>query len=331
MFNKIKDWLRVMRIQTAPFVVLLGLIPFLAFAEVDILKTVLFVALLFLVEWQAFGHNSLMDTAMGHDTNDPSKGHHPLVSGTISLNLGHRVLHRFTILVIILVIILTITMATNPVLALASAFLAAYTEEMYNDGLSKESAYSFIDVGIAGAALVSWGWFMTHSYIDVNYVLLVIYGFFAVAYDCVVCGHMKDFKFDSINTKSNTLHDFGARINSIDEFSAGKAWIFQIPKIASVLIIIALFLNSPVKTELFSLIATLVLTFFMLSLSLLLFAKKYNRKALLKRMSLAESFTVLVLAFALLPFWIALFLMFSSYFYFFFSNRAVWGSWIQTT
>ena len=66
-----RDYLQLFRAQTAPATILLILTPYLTNATLFSLETATIFIFALLIHWVSFGHNSLMDTAMGYDLKDP--------------------------------------------------------------------------------------------------------------------------------------------------------------------------------------------------------------------------------------------------------------------
>ena len=81
MIEKVIDWFRIFRAQTAADVFLLVLLPYLvAGGEFFSWFTLALALWSILVHHISFGHNTVLDTMLGWDSRDPNKRHHPLIS-----------------------------------------------------------------------------------------------------------------------------------------------------------------------------------------------------------------------------------------------------------
>jgi len=221
MKDKIRSWLQLFRAQTAPATILLVLVSYLAGGSFRIEALPIGLLALF-AHWLSFGHNSLMDTAMGYDLKDPSKKHHPLVSGRLSLHSAHNVIHWGLSILILIASIMTLLWSPNPALALFSLMLWVAFGHAYNDGLSKESLFSFVPISICMVGAGLWGWFLSHSTLDLMGWLLIGYYFFTILFQISWSGHLKDIQQKE---RSNILVKMGAEVRD-DVFYPGASRIY---------------------------------------------------------------------------------------------------------
>ena len=220
----IKDYLQMFRAQTAPATILLILIPYLTITSLFSLEALTIGLFALFAHWISFGHNSLMDTA--YDVKDPSKQHHPLVAGRISIHAAHNVIHWSLCGLAVAATVLSVTVSPNPFMALTSVFLWVVFGYAYNSGLSKESLLGFVPISVCFTAMGSWGWFLSHDSLNMTGWLYLGYVFFLILFQIAYEGHLKELE---IKEKSNILVKMGAQVttaNGEKHFTPGKAWIF---------------------------------------------------------------------------------------------------------
>ena len=205
---KFKDWLRVFRAQTAPATWCLILTPYLHAAKLDLVAFAIW-AFSIIAHYFSFGHNSLLDTAMGYDLKDPNKKHHPLVCGRISLHTAHNVIHWGLGILAVLAILISVCVSPKPMIALITIFIWFAFGHCYNDGLSKESPLGFLAISICFTAMGAWGWFLSHDYIDIIGVLWLIYVFLTILFQISYSGFLKEI---TVEERSNILRMMGARV-----------------------------------------------------------------------------------------------------------------------
>jgi len=292
----LKDWLRVFRAQTAPALVLLTLPPYLHNAAPWTLAALSLVVLSIMNHWFIFGHNSLMDTAMGYDLPDPSKRHHPLVNGRIPIRQGHNVIHWGLNIVLTLEIFYTLWLSPAPVKAIAALLIWIVWGFSYNNGLSKESLLGFIPISVCFAAWAAWGWFLSHETLGFLGWCYVAYMFFTILYQISWSGFIKDFE---MGERSNILQKMGARlyastipVTEMRRFSPGKAfwWGFGV-KFANIAVLWIAYSALP---------KTLLMTGWMIIMTILILAvlmkalpdRDYDREKELKVMSIMEILTI---------------------------------------
>ena len=224
---KPKAWLQLFRAQTAPATLLLVLVPYLTNAYFFDIKTLILAFYCILTHYFSFGHNSLMDTAMGYDVEDPSKQHHPLTSGEIKLPTAHKVIHFGQMLLVFLGAYISLSFSPNPSLALATFSMFMVSGYAYNCGLSKESLLGFMPISLCFTCLGAWAWFLSHSSIDQVGWLLLAYFFMTILFQISWSGHLKELE---LRERSNILTKMLAKVDVTwmgeKVFVPGKAWVY---------------------------------------------------------------------------------------------------------
>ena len=117
----LRSWAQIFRWHTAPGEILLVLGPYLL-GNYNPLMIPVLIIFMWLLHGFSFGVNSLLDTAMGYDKKDPSKQHHPLVSGKISLHDGFNVVLWGYSIVGTLGILITLN-SSSPLLGMIAFFV----------------------------------------------------------------------------------------------------------------------------------------------------------------------------------------------------------------
>jgi len=218
----LKDWFQLFRAQTAPATIALVLVAFLA-AGGDLTWVVPLGTFAWLVHLFSFGHNSLMDTAMGYDLHDPSKKPHPLVEGRIKLSEAHKIIHWGSALLAVLGIAITYLISPAPFLALACFLLFIVFGNAYNSGLSKVSLLGFLPISICFAAIGAWGWLLASPSLGTLGWVLVAYFFFTILFQIGWSGFIKEM---GVRERSNLLIKLGARLGGfmVSEKQGGKVY-----------------------------------------------------------------------------------------------------------
>jgi hypothetical protein len=315
----VRSWLQLMRAQTAPATLTVVLTPYLS-GTVPGPWLLVLAPLLLLTHYVTFGHNSLMDTAMGYDLRDPSKGHHPLVSGAISLHAAHNAIHWGLVLVTASLSALTLRISPSPGLALA--FLSAYLAlgHAYNDGLSKESPLGFIAASCSSFMAV-WAWLLSHAELEPVILLYMAYTFILFAYQISYSGFLKDI---GLAERSNIMSRMGAGVRD-GVFVPGRAGIYAWALKASSIAVLAGILHLRMSTAGLLWIPVPVAAILVL-LRLQTVGRPYRRDRELKLMSLMEIFSI----YAPVPLLVdpvpAAVLMASGVVYFYGMNAWLWGA-----
>lgn len=204
---KLKSWLQLFRAQTAPATLLCTLVPYLHNAPFLDLRSLLLGVSAVLFHYFSFGANSLMDTAMGYDRRDPSKQHHPLVSGVIELHKAHNVIHWGLAILTAWASVLTLWISPSPAIAMAALILWVAFGHGYNDGLSKESSFGFLSISICFTSMAAWAWLLTHKTLGYLGMVYVGYVFFTIMFQTSWSGFIKEMQ---IRERSNILTRMGA-------------------------------------------------------------------------------------------------------------------------
>jgi len=313
----LKDWLRVFRAQTAPATIILVILPILN-GGVDAIYFLIIVAWLLLVHYFSFGHNSLMDTAMGYDLKDPSKAHHPLVKGSIDLSTAHKVIH-FGLMILFFLGLVIAYHAVNSVLALTGLLIWIVAGHAYNDGLSKESVFAFIPISLCtlGAGLFGWG--ISHQNLNVLGILYLAYVFLTIWFQISYEGCLKDL---GIRERSNFLIALKARLVK-GYFLPGYAWIFAVlVKEASIVLLWLMALLDPTWDKFYWLaIASIVIT---IALYDLIVPRKYVRSKELRHMSGMEILSIYAPIPLLIDMGIGGIIMILGLLYFYKMNKFLW-------
>ena len=315
----LKSWLQLFRAQTAPATILLVLVPFLAGNPIS--GTVVVIAIYaLLVHLFSFGGNSLMDTIMGYDREDPSKQHHPLISGAISLPLAHNVIHWGLIILTAIGVAITYLISPNPLPAMAALVMWVALGHGYNEGLSKESLFGFISISLCFTSMAAWAWFLGHMELTPLGSLYLLYVFTVILFQISYSGHLKEM---GQSERSNILIKMGARLEG-GRFEPGLAVLYGAAvKLASICVL-AQIMGPPLYGP--------ALIWFILTLSgmgamttLLCMPRDYDRATELKRMSIMEIISIYAPIPLMLPWSYAIVLMAAGIVYFVEINKLLWG------
>jgi len=318
----VRDWLRLFRAQTAPATILLILVPYLTNAPMFSWETLVVGLFALCAHWISFGHNSLMDTAMGYDKADPSKGHHPLVAGRISMTAAHNVIHWGLCGLAVLAIVISLKISPNPTIALVSIFLWTVFGYAYNSGLSKESLLGFLPISACFTAMGAWAWFLSHKSLDKLGWLLLSYFFMTILFQISYSGHLKELE---LKERSNILVKMGARVEK-GKFHPGYAGIYGLKiKSINVPVVGALILTTNLD---FARAVWLGFMVVLVSVSLtkLILPRQYVRAKELRNMSIVEILTIYTPIPLVLPWLEASLLMLFGVLYFLAANRLLWGT-----
>lgn len=315
----LKSWLQLMRAQTGPASVLLVLVPFLSGNPISGTVAVLAVYAL-LVHLFSFGENSLMDTVMGYDREDPGKQHHPLISGAISLPLAHNVIHWGLIILTTIGVVITYLISPNPLPAMAALVLWVALGHGYNEGLSKESLFGFISISLCFTSMAAWAWFLGHMELTPLGSLYLLYVFTVILFQISYSGHLKEM---GQSERSNILIKMGARLNG-ECFEPDLAILYGVAvKLAGICVLYGMLLSAFAIDRLAWFVSIMVLMAFFLSL--LTLPRRYDRATELKRMSMMEIISIYAPIPLMLPWGYAIVLMAAGVVYFVGMNKVLWG------
>jgi hypothetical protein len=185
----LRDYLQLFRAHTAPASVLTLVVPYLVAGGGDLVLVGLFFLLGHLAHFFSFGHNSLMDYWV--DIRDPSKKHHPLVAGRISLEDAARVVLYGQVITAAAIALVILAYSENPALSLLFFLLYFAWGHAYNDGLDHRDEHSWLSIGlcVASATLIPYTFARG---LDRVAVLLFAWGFLFELYDIGLLGNAKD-------------------------------------------------------------------------------------------------------------------------------------------
>jgi len=321
---KLRAWLQLFRAQTASATICLVMLPYLMNANLFTFESLLLFGYCILVHWISFGHNSLMDTAMGYDQRDPSKKHHPLITGTISLSTAHNVIHWSLCGLAVVAILISLYFSYNPLAAIICIFLWFVFGYSYNSGLDKECTLSFLPISICFTAMGAWGYFLSHHSIGLIGWVLLSYFFFTILFQISWSGHLKELE---LRERSNILTRMGARVDVTWKgeklFVPGKAWIYAwfIKGFNVILGGLLCFYNfTLVRLAYWVLLASSTLLY----LHKLTKPRVYRRSRELLSMSIMEILTIYTPIPLVLPWLDAIILMIIGVIYFFGMNKLLW-------
>jgi len=318
---RIHEWFQLFRAQTAPATILLILVPYLTNTTMFSFGTLAIGLFALFVHWISFGHNSLMDTAMGYDLRDPAKSHHPLVAGRISMSAAHNVIHWGLCVSAVLAILISLVFSTNSTLALISIFLWFVFGYAYNSGLSKECLLSFLPISICFTAMGAWGWFLSHNSLDRLGWLLLAYFFVTILFQISCSGHLKELE---LKERSNILVKMGARVEK-GKFFPGYSFAYglvvkliNIPVLGSLILYENLDFSRASWLGVMVVITSVVLVY-------LICPRRYDRPRELQKMSIMEILTIYTPIPLVLPWIEACILMLFGLAYFVLVNKVLWG------
>jgi len=336
-----RDWLQLFRAQTAPATILLILVPYLTNASLFSPETLVIGLFALFTHWVSFGHNSLMDTAMGYDLADPSKSHHPLVAERISMPAAHNVIHWGLSISAVAAILISLTFSPIPTFALVSIFLWFVFGYAYNSGLSKECLFSFLPISICFTAMGAWGWFLSHSSLDRLGWLLLTYFFMTILFQISWSGHLKELE---LKERSNILVKMGARVvtpvwtekgpQKLADVLEKEGYVWFQPGHALAYGWMIKFINVPCIGALIlamnldlsrALWLVVLVVLIMVSLAKLTLPRRYIRAKELRNMSIMEILTIYAPVPLVLPWLEASILMLFGVAYFWGCNKLLWG------
>jgi len=320
-----KEWFQLFRAQTAPATTLSLVTPLLISGCNNILLILILFILAHPIHYFCFGHNSLMDYWL--DKEDPSKKHHPLPSGKISIESATKVLLYGQIIVFIILLIIILYYSLNPILSLTFLLFYILFGHAYNDGLDHRTTHSWIPISLCFASfpLVTYTFFKT---IDNIAILIFLWAFIVQIYEIALLGNLKDLwnPFE----KYNLLRRF-IIYQSNDIIVLNKSllcfFLFLRGVISTLLLLIMFYLlKLPLENLICLIVLTIIELYAVLSIHIELQSyKPKNRDKLLSLFGLAESteffrFTTLV------PITFTFILITYGLIYFVLANKLLWGT-----
>jgi len=319
-------------VHTAPATLLCILVPYLHNASLFDLRALMLAVSAVLFHYFSFGANSLMDTAMGYDLKDPSKQHHPLISGAIKLHEAHNVIHWGLAILAAWATALTLWISPNPAMAIVALLLWVAFGHAYNDGLSKESLFGFMSISICCTASSAWGWFLSHGEVGTLGAVFLAYTFFTILFQISWSGFIKEM---GIKERSNILTKMGAFLDVTWKgekvLKPGKARFYGISIKATGLFLggLLLYISTGLVTSTSTVLRCFFYVFFagaaLIYLHKLTKTRVYERGKELFNMSVEEIATIYLPIPIMLGLLEASTLMIAGVLYFFSINVAIWG------
>jgi 4-hydroxybenzoate polyprenyltransferase len=260
-----------------------------------------------------------MDTYGGWDLKDPSKSHHPLVAGRISMTAAHNVIHWGLALLTALGCIMTLQLSPAPAMALPCLLMWVAWGHSYNDGLDKESPFSFIPISLCFTFMGCWGWLLSHSGLNVTGWLYLAYTFLVILFQISYSGFKKEML---VKERSNILVRLGAKVED-GFFKPSRARIYGVTiKGLNWLIGLLLLLQNFNTIRLLWFLPTSALIFvFLIRLTK---PREYIRDRELLDMSLEEVASIYLVIPILLDSLVSALLMVIGLCYFLIVNRILW-------
>jgi len=315
---KLKYWLQLGRAQTYPADWLLVLVPMLYGDRATLLQALAMSVFMFFVHIISFGENSLLDYTQGWDKRDPSKAHHPLETGVISVPDAMNFIHWGKTVLMLLGCLMVFWWSPNPVMAMFSLFMWYAWGTAYNLGLSKVTVWGFLPISMAFTFMGAFGWYLTHEAMTPTGWWYLAYVFTVILFQISWSGHLKEM---GQKERSNLLIRLGARlIDGFFEPSWSLLYGLSI-KAVSILILSELLAPKPLEVIWFSIVLVSVGGL----VGLLCMPRTYDRPAELKRMSAMEVVSIYGPIPLMLPWTWAIPLMAIGIIYFILVNKALWG------
>jgi hypothetical protein len=321
--EKILDYLRIGRVQTFPADWLLTLTPFL-YGRLNLVQATLLSIFIWFVHFSSFGHNSLMDTAMGYDLKDLHKKHHPLVAGRIQLSEAHNVIHWLLCALTVCALIFSLKLSPAPLYAVLCIPIWTMFGYAYNSGLSKESVFGFIPISICFTFMGAWGWFLSHETLDTVGYLYLGYVFCTILFQIAYSGFLKEIE---VKERSNLLVKMGAGVveeKGLKRFNPGGSRTF-----AWLVKALNLFFGFLLLLQNYSLVRLVVFVIFAIlilhQLHQLTKPRIYIRGKELLSMSIMEILTIYLAPWLMLDPLTTVVLEIIGVVYFFGINKAIWS------
>lgn len=328
MFERLKAYLQLGRAQTFPADWLLVMVPFLH-AGFNLVHFVILSVMMFFIHWATFGDNSLMDYTQGYDKIDPSKKHHPLMDGRISVHNAMNALVWTKSIFMVFATIFTLWISPNPPLAFVSLFMCFVWLTAYNQGLSKESLGGFFTITAAYASFGAWGWFLSHSILTPVGLGYVVYASSVILFQITWSGHLKDIK---VKEKGNLLVHLGADVEAREDgteiFVPGTkvrilGYLMKIFGVVSLFYLTLSIGQVPFYVYIWSAVLMAGMVYM---ITAVVDKRKWNKPKELRNMSIMEVFSIFAPAGVMLPWILAWPMMLFALAYFYFANLALWGT-----
>ena len=314
------NYLRLGRAQTYPADWLLVLVPFLTGVDVPLIRVVAMSVFMFFIHIISFGENSLLDFTQGYDKVDPSKAHHPLSTGAISVPDAMKFIHWGKAILATVGCVMMILWSPNPVMAMLGLFLWYAWGTSYNVGLSKVSLLGFLPISICFTAMGGFGWFLSHEELTPTGWWYLAYTFTIILFQISWSGHLKEM---GQAERSNLLIKMGASLRN-GFFEPGWAFLYGFA-VKGVSLYILIKMMGPILSGPTVIWFTFVLLGVGVMTALLCMPRDYDRATELKRMSFMEIISIYAPIPLMLPWALAVSLMAAGVAYFYAVNKTLWG------
>jgi len=297
------EWLRVFRAQTYPASLMLILIfYFLGGGELISWYTLYLALFALIAHYFGFGHNSLMDScrvprigAKPYDASDKHKKHHPLVSGEISFDSAHKVIHTGLIATAVIGCILIYFSGGNKFLATVCLFLYMVFGQAYNDGLDKSTVLSFLAISPCFTFFGLFGYFLVAKELSLGAVILAVYVFLLEWFENDIEGGLKEVEAKS---EKNIMVALGCRVKGGKLTVPLRAKVYGLGvKVASLCVMPLMLMPDIVSLTIFVVVALPTLMF----ACKILKSGEYDRDRLLVGFSIEEILSIYLPYFALSP------------------------------
>lgn len=226
------DYLRLFRAQTAPATILLILVPFLH-GGASLTQALIVGLYAVVVHWISFGMNSLHDYVGGWDKADPSKAHHPLCAGRITVEDAIKVIHWSLPLVTSWGALMTVWLSPSPVWSLVGLWTWYAWGMSYNLGLSKVSLLGFLPISVCFTGMAAWAWLLSSPELGFEGWTWLGYVFCTILFQISWSGHLKELE---VKERSNILVRMGARVEGGVFHAGGALYYAWAVKIAGLLL-----------------------------------------------------------------------------------------------
>lgn len=271
-----------------------------------------------LLHYASFGHNSVMD--YWHDVKDPSKKHHPLVSGRIGLDRAHRVIH--TLLVFSCILLLTPMYLLGKYASLFFASLYIVFGHAYNDGLDHATKHSWIPITLCFTCLCASSYLLVGGF-ETRFALVATWAFLTILYQIAWEGNLKDVwnpveLYNPLKNRVVVVKDMIVDVNRLISLL-----FFTVRAVLNTVVLALLLIDVGVRVDsLALLVATCIVELY--TVLKIHFTIAIKRDRLLSLFGLAEAFEffrlISVLGLPGLP------LIVYGLVYFVVANRVLWGT-----